>query len=63
MLLVRTNVCHHVWLKALTELRESGDYTGMTAAEYVTARQEVEDLISLTDYYAVEAQTVEAPIQ
>jgi len=53
---------HHFLKKALTELRESGDYTGMTSAEFVTARQEVEDLISLTEYYEVEAQTVEARI-
>jgi hypothetical protein len=54
---------HHFLKKALTELRETGDYTGMTPADYVTARQEVEDLISLNEYYEVEAQTVEAPIQ
>ena len=32
----------------------------MTQAEYVASRQEVEDLISLTEYYEIEAQTVEA---
>ena len=43
----------------LKELRETGNYKGMTEAEYVAARQEVEDLINLDEYYAIEAQTVE----
>ena len=50
----------HFLKKALTELRTTGDYKGMTNAEYVTSRQEVEDLIDLTEYYEIEAQTVEA---
>ncbi len=45
---------------ALAELRETGSYTGMTAAEFVASRQEVEDVISLDEYYAIEEQTVEA---
>ena len=44
----------------LKELRETGDYTGMTQKEWVASRQEVEDLISLTEFYEIEAQTVEA---
>ena len=50
----------HFLKKALAELRETGDYTGMTNAEYVAARQQVEDIISLDEYYEIEAQTVEA---
>jgi methylisocitrate lyase len=50
----------HFLKKALTELREKGEYTGMTQAEYVASRQQVEDLIDLTRYYEIEAQTVEA---
>jgi methylisocitrate lyase len=50
----------HFLKQSLKELRETGDYKGMTQAEYVAARQEVEDLISLTEYYDIEAQTVEA---
>jgi len=50
----------HFLRKALTELREKGEYTGMTQAEYVASRQQVEDLIDLTRYYEIEAQTVEA---
>jgi len=50
----------HFVKRCLKELRETGDYTGMTHAEYVASRQEVEDLISLTEYYEIEAKTVEA---
>jgi methylisocitrate lyase len=50
----------HYLKKALTELRETGSYTGMTEAEFVASRQQVEDAISLTEYYEIEAQTVEA---
>jgi methylisocitrate lyase len=50
----------HFLKKALTELRKTGDYTGMTNAEYVAARQAVEDLIGLDEYYDIEAKTVEA---
>ena len=50
----------HFLKKALTELRNTGDYTGMTHADYVAARQAVEDIIGLDEYYAIEAQTVEA---
>ena len=50
----------HFLKKALTELREKGEYTGMTQAEYVASRQQVEDLIDLTRYYEIEAKTVEA---
>ena len=50
----------HFLKKALSELRTTGDYKGMTNAEYVASRQEVEDLIDLNEYYEIEAQTVEA---
>lgn len=49
----------HFLKQALAELRETGSYRGMTEAEYVAARQAVEDLIGLDEYYSVEAQTVE----
>jgi hypothetical protein len=32
----------------------------MTNAEYVAARQAVEDIIGLDEYYEIEAKTVEA---
>lgn len=50
----------HFLKKALTELRATGNYQGMNEAEYVASRQEVEDLINLDEYYAIEAETVEA---
>lgn len=50
----------HFLKQVLAELRDAGSYRGMTEAEYVVARQAVEDLIGLDDYYAIEEQTVEA---
>jgi 2-methylisocitrate lyase-like PEP mutase family enzyme len=50
----------HFLKQALTELRATGSYTGMTNAEYVASRQQVEDIIGLDEYYEIEAQTVEA---
>ncbi len=50
----------HYVREMLKELRKTGDYTGMTQKEWVASRQEVEDLISLTEFYEIEAQTVEA---
>jgi 2-methylisocitrate lyase-like PEP mutase family enzyme len=49
----------HFLKKALTELRASGTYTGMTNDDYVASRQQVEDLIDLSKYYEIESQTVE----
>lgn len=49
----------HFMRKALAEIRKTGDYTGMTPAEFVIARKQVEDLIGLEDYYRVERETVE----
>lgn len=51
----------HFMRKALAELRKTGDYTGMTEAEFVVARKQVEDLIGLEDYYRIERETVEKP--
>lgn len=49
----------HFLKQCLTELRATGDYTGITEADYVRARKDVEDLIRLEDYYEVERATVE----
>lgn len=49
----------HFLKQALTELRQTGNYTGMTDAEYWQSRQQVEDIIDLDQYYAIEAETVE----
>ncbi len=50
----------HYVKQVLKELRETGDYSGMTQQEWVASRQEVEDLISLNEFYEIEAATVEA---
>jgi 2-methylisocitrate lyase-like PEP mutase family enzyme len=51
---------HHYFLRdAFAELRRTGDYTGMTEADFVTVRKQVEDLIGLEDYYRIERATVE----
>ena len=50
----------HYVKQVLKELRETGDTTGMTQQEWVASRQEVEDLISLNEFYEIEAATVEA---
>jgi 2-methylisocitrate lyase-like PEP mutase family enzyme len=49
----------HYHKRVLTELRQTGQVTNMTNAEWVASRQEVEDLIDLTAYYDIEAQTSE----
>lgn len=52
-------VSFHFARKALQEMKETGEYTGMTHEDNVAARQAIEDLIGLEDYYAIEEQTVE----
>ena len=52
-------VSFHFAKKALTELKKTGDYTGMTHQECVDARQQIEDLLGLEEYYEVEEETVE----
>jgi 2-methylisocitrate lyase-like PEP mutase family enzyme len=50
----------HFLTSALRELRDTGDYKGMTHQQYVAARQSIEDLIGLRTFYQVEEETVEA---
>jgi 2-methylisocitrate lyase-like PEP mutase family enzyme len=51
---------HQFFLReALSELRNTGDYTGMTEGEFVAVRKQVETLIGLEDYYRIERATVE----
>lgn len=49
----------HYHKKILTELRQNGEVTAMTNAEWVASRQECEDLIDLTEFYEIEAKTSE----
>lgn len=50
---------YHFMRNALEELKRTGDYTGMTEPEFVTARKAVEDTIGLEAYYEIERKTVE----
>ena len=43
----------------LAELRATGDATGLSPADLVRVRQDIEDIIGLDGYYAIEAETVE----
>ena len=49
----------HYARKAFEEMRDTGEYTGMSWDEMVDARQSVEDLIGLAAFYEIEEQTVE----
>lgn len=52
-------VHYHFMTRAMQELKRTGDYTGMTEAQCVTARKGIEDLIGLEEYYKIERATVE----
>jgi methylisocitrate lyase len=45
--------------RMLQELRATGTFTGMNEAAFRMARQAVEDLIGLDEFYQIEAETVE----
>jgi methylisocitrate lyase len=45
--------------RAFTEIRETGTFTGLSAQECVDARQDIEDLVGLEQYYLIEEETVE----
>ena len=57
--ILSVGVQFHFMRQALLELKKTGDYTGMTSTEWVTARHDVETLIGLEDYYRIERETVE----
>lgn len=50
----------HYQKKLLTELRQTGAVSDLLQTEWIASRQEIEDLIDLTEHYAIEAATVEA---
>ena len=52
-------VSFHYAKRALTELKEKGEYSGLTAEECVTARHDIETLVGLDQFYEIEEQTVE----
>jgi 2-methylisocitrate lyase-like PEP mutase family enzyme len=57
--ILSVGVQYHFMRKALLELKKTGDYTGISQKDYITARKGVEDLIGLEDYYRIERETVE----
>jgi hypothetical protein len=40
-------------------MKASGDFTGLSAKECITARHDIETLVGLDEYYAIEEETVE----
>jgi methylisocitrate lyase len=46
-------------MAALKEMRDTGVYSGLSQKEAIDIRQQIEDLIGLEDYYAIEEETVE----
>jgi 2-methylisocitrate lyase-like PEP mutase family enzyme len=49
--------------RALGEIMATGSYEGLSDAEFVALRKEIEDLIGLDAYYRIEAETVEPSSQ
>jgi 2-methylisocitrate lyase-like PEP mutase family enzyme len=49
----------HAMKRALGEIVATGNYEGLSEAEFVALRKEIEDLIGLDAYYRIEAETVE----
>jgi 2-methylisocitrate lyase-like PEP mutase family enzyme len=52
-------VSFHYAKQALTELKEKGEFTGLSQDACVTARHDIETLIGLDQFYEVEEETVE----
>ena len=57
--ILAVGVHYHFLLEAFTELKQTGDYTGLTKEAFVAARKGVEELIGLEEYYRIERATVE----
>ncbi len=49
----------HAAMAALQEMRTTWVYSGLSHADAVALRQDIEDLIGLEDYYKIEEETVE----
>src|SRR5437899_351499 len=52
-------VSFHFNKRALEELRATGNFTGLNPEECVTARHDIETLVGLDEFYAIEEETVE----
>jgi 2-methylisocitrate lyase-like PEP mutase family enzyme len=57
--LLQLLVGFHYAKRALTELKETGGYAGLSRDELVTARHDIETLIGLDRFYEIEEETVE----
>ncbi|MBI4207766.1 MAG: isocitrate lyase/PEP mutase family protein [Betaproteobacteria bacterium] len=57
--ILAVGVQFHFMRRALTELKKTGDYSGISEPDFVLVRKQVEDLIGLEDYYRIERETVE----
>ena len=57
--ILSVGVQFHFMRKALLELKKTGDYTGMTADDWIKARHDAETLIGLEEHYRIERETVE----
>jgi 2-methylisocitrate lyase-like PEP mutase family enzyme len=49
----------HFMQRAMQELLATGNYTGVSDADFTILRKDIEDLIGLDAYYRIEAETVE----
>jgi methylisocitrate lyase len=52
-------VSFHFAKRALQEIHRTGNYIGMTNQDNINARQQIEDLVGLEEFYEVEEATVE----
>ena len=52
-------VSFHFNKRALEELKATGDFTGVSHQECVAARHDIESLVGLDEFYAIEEETVE----
>lgn len=56
---IHIGIMFHYLREAFKEIKRTGDYNGLSEVQWVEARQEIEDLCGLEDYYKIEEQTVE----
>jgi 2-methylisocitrate lyase-like PEP mutase family enzyme len=52
-------VSFHFTRQAYAQLAKSGNYVGMSSEDFISARQAVEDLVGLEEFYRIEEATVE----
>lgn len=56
---IHIGISYYFLEKALTEIKHTGDYSGLSEANWVRTRQQIEDLCDLEEHYVVEEDTVE----